>query len=384
MRKSVMNKMYACCMVILSIQFILCGYAKAADILEAAGGGASGKNWNQGSQWTDLAIPTPGNNYVLYTNTSNNSGFSSYYGVSFGTGYIRTPADNSASVFLGDSLVIPPGTAIAMKETDGGSASANIVFTNYNNISTANLYPMVRLGPSTSGGTVTLHGTIANRCDSYIAIAASAPMTLVIDSTVTGTGNLTLVSSAGSSSDGTTYGSTRTNLVTGDWSGFSGTLNIGNSTMAATVELNLSAGNTNMTLTMANTNGALILDQTIYVAGFTIAGNSVPNGTYTPADLANLGYGGNFDGTGTLVVNHAIPSSPHINSISLNGTSLALTATNGSASGPWTLLQSTNLALPLSQWEINAAGVFDSNGNLSTNIANVATNKLEFYILKVQ
>ena len=381
-----MNKMYAFCLVILSIQFILCGYAKAADILEAAGGGASGKNWNQGSQWTGLAIPTTGNNYVLYTNTSNNSGFSSYYGVSFGTGYIRTPADNSASVFLGDNLIIPPGTAIAMKETDGGSASANIVFTNYNNISTPNLYPLVNLASSSStlGGTVTLHGTIANQCDSYIAISASAPSTFIINSTVTGTGNLTFVSSAGGSLAGTTYDSTRTNLVTGDWSGFNGTLNIGNATMAATVELNMSVGNTNMALTMVNTNGALILDQTIYVAGFIIAGNAVPNGTYTPADLANLGYGGNFDGTGTLVVNHAIPSSPHINSISLNGISLVLTATNGSASGPWTLLQSTNLALPLSQWETNTTGVFDSNGNLSTNIANVATNKLEFYILKVQ
>jgi hypothetical protein len=33
----------------------------------------------------------------------------------------------------------------------------------------------------------------------------------------------------------------------------------------------------------------------------------------------------------------------------------------------WTLLQSTNVALPMGQWQTNAAGSFDGNGNLSTN-----------------
>jgi hypothetical protein len=51
---------------------------------------------------------------------------------------------------------------------------------------------------------------------------------------------------------------------------------------------------------------------------------------------------------------------------------------------PQTQLQSTNVALPLSQWQINTTGSFDGSGNVSTNIANIATNLQEFYILKVQ
>jgi hypothetical protein len=79
------------------------------------------------------------------------------------------------------------------------------------------------------------------------------------------------------------------------------------------------------------------------------------------------------------------PSTPHITSISLNGAGgLSISATNGTPDGSWTLLQSTNVALPLSQWQTNRAGSFDGSGNLSTNAANAATNLQEFYILKVQ
>jgi Immunoglobulin I-set domain len=78
------------------------------------------------------------------------------------------------------------------------------------------------------------------------------------------------------------------------------------------------------------------------------------------------------------------PSSPLITSVSLNAATLAISATNGTPGGAWILLQSANLALPLSQWQTNSTGNFDSSGNLSTNIVNTATNGQEFYILKVQ
>jgi hypothetical protein len=76
-------------------------------------------------------------------------------------------------------------------------------------------------------------------------------------------------------------------------------------------------------------------------------------------------------------------SPPRIMNINLSGTSLSISATNGAAGGSWTLLQSTNLALPLSQWQTNCTGNFDSSGNLSTGITNTATNRQEFYLLKV-
>jgi hypothetical protein len=70
--------------------------------------------------------------------------------------------------------------------------------------------------------------------------------------------------------------------------------------------------------------------------------------------------------------------------MNLSGTTLFISATNGTAGGTWALLQSTNLALPLSQWQTNGIGSFDANGNLSTSITNTAKNQQEFYILKDQ
>jgi hypothetical protein len=78
----------------------------------------------------------------------------------------------------------------------------------------------------------------------------------------------------------------------------------------------------------------------------------------------------------------AVPSSPRFSSISLSGTSLSISATNGRAGGLWILLHSPDLALPLGQWQTNAMGTFDGGGNLSTNITNAATNHQDFYILR--
>ena len=98
-----------------------------------------------------------------------------------------------------------------------------------------------------------------------------------------------------------------------------------------------------------------------------------------------------FAGATTVLVGNSTslfsvlwPPSPHITHISLSGTSLSISATNGTAGGSWTLLQSTNVALPLSQWQTNCAGNFDGGGNLSTNPVNAATNRQEFYLLETQ
>ena len=71
-----------------------------------------------------------------------------------------------------------------------------------------------------------------------------------------------------------------------------------------------------------------------------------------------------------------------IQRISVSGKTVALNVTNGAPNGGWVLLQSTNLLLPLSQWQTNRTGLYDGNGNLSTNVLNAATNPAGFYILK--
>ena len=78
-----------------------------------------------------------------------------------------------------------------------------------------------------------------------------------------------------------------------------------------------------------------------------------------------------------------LPLSPLITNISLSGTTLPISATNGTlvAAG---FCYSSDLALPLNYWQTNTAGNFDGSGNLSTNIANTATNYQKFYMIKAQ
>ena len=84
---------------------------------------------------------------------------------------------------------------------------------------------------------------------------------------------------------------------------------------------------------------------------------------------------------GTQRVKVAGPPAPQLSGIHLSGTTVTLTASSGQAGANFVLLQSTNLALPLSQWDSNRTVTFDGNGNLSTNIDN-ATNWRLYYFLK--
>ncbi len=72
-----------------------------------------------------------------------------------------------------------------------------------------------------------------------------------------------------------------------------------------------------------------------------------------------------------------------ITGFSVNGSTLTLTATGGTPAGQVVLLQSTDLALPLSQWTPVSTNAFDVSGNLqlSTDIIDPAKS-LSFYVLK--
>ena len=88
--------------------------------------------------------------------------------------------------------------------------------------------------------------------------------------------------------------------------------------------------------------------------------------------------------TNILMWTNSGVSVPRITGISLNGATLTLTATNGPTSGEFTLMGSTNLLLPISQWTPVLTNNFDTNGdlNLSTNV--VGTNSpLKFYLLQM-
>jgi fibronectin-binding autotransporter adhesin len=110
------------------------------------------------------------------------------------------------------------------------------------------------------------------------------------------------------------------------------------------------------------------------LSSVTVGGGGLASGT-TPSLQIN-------SGELFLVVSGNSPSQPHFTGISLNGTTLTLMATNGTISGQYVLLGTTNVAKPLSQWTPILTNNFDGSGNLnlSTNIINPANAQM-YYIL---
>jgi fibronectin-binding autotransporter adhesin len=87
--------------------------------------------------------------------------------------------------------------------------------------------------------------------------------------------------------------------------------------------------------------------------------------------------------TGTIsVVGTVGPQPVHFTSISLSGSTLNISATNGVSGGQYVLLGTTNLARPLSQWTPILTNNFNGGGNLnlSTNIIN-PTLPRQFFII---
>jgi hypothetical protein len=242
----------------------------------------------------------------------------------------------------------------------------------------------------------------------YIESTAGNDRTIQIDSWLTGTGTIFWHSFGGALAGPDLQITCNTNTFSGQWivdqgalvgigAGSLGTNNIivGTNGLTAAIETLYNVNNPNGSLILG-ANGSMFLHQNDHFASVTVNGVSLSPSTYSFSQL-NTAYPANFPaswtqqngstvttGSGQIIVGNGAPSSPHITGILVSGTSLSISATNGTAGGLWMLLQSTNLALPLNQWPTNLTGNFDGNGNLSTNIVNTATNSQQFYILKVQ
>ncbi len=267
-------------------------------------------DWNTTTIWTNVTVPTgttmsPANNYISST-TNATANYGVNWGLPFIAGRVRATDIAGTNTFGGGSLTIVPGCELLLKQNGAGhTASAHIIFTNYAGLSPA-FVPMIRLGPNAPAtGPVHLAGTINNAVDSYIACDFSA-MTLSVDSTVIGTNNITLLTG----NNGKAASANSTNLLTGDWSAFAGNLNLANaSAVSATGNFeftNSVATMNSMGLLMARTDAVVILDEAITVQSFSITNNQVLAGTYTPSQLAGLGFGGTFSGSGSLQVLNSI------------------------------------------------------------------------------
>jgi autotransporter-associated beta strand protein len=171
------------------------------------------------------------------------------------------------------------------------------------------------------------------------------------------------------------------------------TLTLGGGTLQ--LNLNGAAGITNLVATTiaANAPTVLVLGS---IASAAVSLN-YPLISYTGADpyssltLSPLpsGYAGSLvDDTAHNLVSVRFTTVPnpkpaHITSVSLSGTTLNLTATNGLSNGRYVLLGATNLLTSLSQWTPLLTNSFNASGdlNLSTNIVNPAL-PAQFYLIE--
>jgi len=106
-------------------------------------------------------------------------------------------------------------------------------------------------------------------------------------------------------------------------------------------------------------------------------------GTFITTNLPALGAGLAWD-TSALAsgrLNVVLKPAPHITNVSLSGTNLLFSGTNGWANGTYELLMSTNLALAFTNWMPIATNAFDSNGHFNLTNGINPDEPREFYIL---
>jgi len=230
-----------------------------------------------------------------------------------------------------------------------------------------------------SNGTLIVNGSLA--AASTVAVLASG--TLAGNGTVGGN-----VTNSGTIVPGTT---TTIGLLTCS----ANVTNYGNST--SLMKLNKSASPSNDVLVVT---GTLVYGGTLKVlnlGGAFAAGDSFQlftassySGTFSATNLPSLGsnLGWNWNpANGTLSVVSTGPgtftNSPGVTSFSLNGNNIVITGTNAQAGDAYYLLQSTNVALPLSQWNVVATNVVGASGNFTFTGTNAVTpgDAQQFYIL---
>jgi fibronectin-binding autotransporter adhesin len=153
---------------------------------------------------------------------------------------------------------------------------------------------------------------------------------------------------------------------------------------AATNDVLVSAGSFVLggTVTVTNLSGALTAGQT-----FTFLAGTALSGAFSVANLpplsAGLGWSNNLAVNGSLtVVTVTPPPQPHVTGVSLSSGSLVMTGTNGSPGQSFSVLSTTNLATPLSQWTLAATNTFGGANFSITNPVN-PTAPQNYFILRV-
>jgi autotransporter-associated beta strand protein len=343
-------------------------------------------------------------------------------GVISGTGLLAQSGPGTlnlsgANTYTGGTLITNGSTlAISGAGSLGNGAYAGNI-TNYGVLSYASSAPQTLSGVISGAGTLTQSGSgtlTLSGTDTYTGGTTISGGTLALASTGSINSSPSLTIAAGATFDVSAY--------TSYWA-FSGSTTLkargtgtGVGTTAATIKGGSSAavilGSVVLTFTPQTfagdaTHPALYISQgalTLNGTGITVtnaAATPLGAGTYSLIQVA----GGNLTllstnitvaGTGlapgtaaslavsggslNLVVTTTVVPQPVINSVTLSGTNLIFSGTNGSGSNFY-VLTSTNVALPLSQWTTNAINTFGPGGVFS--VTNGIGSGSQFFIIGV-
>jgi len=174
-----------------------------------------------------------------------------------------------------------------------------------------------------------------------------------------------------------------------------GTLTISNNLgLDSEAVLNFELGATNASDKVA-VSGALVLGGTLNVTALTNFGagtytlftcGGALGGTLPVIGTLPAGYSGtlstNASGQVKLAVRAVTP--PVFGGIGVANDSLTLSGSGGTANGTYYVLASTNVALPLAQWQFIATNQFDTNGNFTVTGLAGTNAPQRFYLLQLQ
>jgi hypothetical protein len=359
-----------------------------------------------GADWNTLDSWNPGGQAALVSANSSNT-----YEVVVGS-RLRTPAGTNNNFFPGVQLTID-GSGVL----ENGTLNAVGELRFKSNYSPATNYfnDLVLSGGQLDNGAnngnymlAVVRGTmqVVSNSSIYVDSSAMVDRGYQMDAWLAGSGNLFWHEFSGGLGGADLQITGATNTFTGQWMVDQGALvgvganSLGTNNIVVGTGANVAAVETLYDLDDPNgslvlgANGQMFLHQDDHFASVIVNGVGLANGTYPFATLHGLfptnfpsswtlqnGSSVNF-GSGQIIVGNGPPAWPLLTSVSVVGTTLALSATNGPISGQYVLLGTTNLALPLAQWTPILTNSFDGRGNLnlSTNVINPAVQQ-RFYIL---
>ena len=258
-----------------------------------------------------------------------------------------------------------------------------------------------------SGGTLALYGngtdgSISASVNINVTSGATLDVSGRSDGTLTLAGGQTLSGGAGTNGPGTINGiliaSLSSVLAPGTSGTNTGTLTVSsNATLQGTtiMKLNASTGANDRlnayaiayggNLVVTNFQGTLTNGQTFQLF---FASNNVYTagsfGSVTLPSAAGLTWTNNLGVNGTITAGVAstAPAQPYLTSVSLSGSSLIISGTNGTAGVQFEVLSSTNIVLPLANWTSIATNTFSGGSFNVTNTLDSGSPQ-SFYILRV-